>query len=436
MRLIYKTLWFFSVLLAGAFPALHAKTLSDSGELLDRVVALVDEGVVLQSQLDEQVKMISMQLRERGTRMPPEEVLRTQVLENLIVQEVQMQRAERIGISIGDEQLNLALAQVAERNNTTLSEMPERLAADGIDYAVFRQQLRREMTLDALRQRDVMAKIAVSDREIDRWLEQYEATRGSQLDYDISQILLALPQDPTREQLAEIERRAGEIHARLAGGADFAELAVAESDGQQALSGGRLGWRRGSRLPPQFSDAIQSLDAGEFSEPVRSNSGFHIFLVNDVRGGDDKVVQVQTKARHILLKTNEVLDDATVRARLEEFRERVLAGESFDDIARLESEDPGSAARGGALGWNPPGTFVPQFEAVLAALEPGEISEPFQSPFGWHIILLEDRAERDTTDEIKRRRAVEAIRQSKLEQETELWLRQLRDEAWVEMRGG
>src|SRR6056297_2549372 len=397
MRLIYKTLLFLSMLLAGAVPALHAKTLSDSGELLDRVVALVDEGVVLQSQLDEQVKMITMQLRERGTRMPPEEVLREQVLENLIVQEVQMQRAERMGISIGDEQLNLALAQVA--------------------------------------QRDVMAKIAVSDREIDRWLEQYEATRGSQLDYDISQILLALPQDPTREQLAEIERRAGEIRTRLAQGADFAELAVAESDGQQALSGGRLGWRRGSRLPPQFSDAIQSLDAGEFSEPVRSNSGFHIFLVNDVRGGDDKVVQVQTKARHILLKTNEVLDDATVRARLEEFRERVLAGESFDDIARLESEDPGSAARGGALGWNPPGTFVPQFEKVLAALEPGEISEPFQSPFGWHIILLEDRAERDTTDELKRRRAVEAIRQSKLEQETELWLRQLRDEAWVEMRG-
>lgn len=436
MRLIYKTLLLSLLALGGAAGNLHAKTLSDSGELLDRVVAVVDGGVVLQSELDEQIQMISMQLRQRGTRMPPPDVLREQVLENLVVQQVQMQRAERIGISIGDEQLNLALAQVAQRNNTTLSEMPEQLAADGIDYAAFRRQLRREMTLDALRQRDVMGRIAVSDREIERWLEQYDATQGSQLDYDVSQILLALPQDPSRQQLADIERRASEIHARLVDGADFAELAVAESDGQQALSGGRLGWRRGSQLPPQFSDAIQSLEAGEFSEPVRSSSGFHIFRVNDVRGGQEQVVQVQTKARHILLQTNEVLDDATVRARLEEFRERVLAGESFDDIARLESEDPGSAARGGALGWNPPGTFVPQFEEVLASLEPGEISEPFQSPFGWHIILLEDRAERDTTAEIKRRRAVEAIRQSKLEQETELWLRQLRDEAWVEMRGG
>ncbi|NGP54140.1 peptidylprolyl isomerase [Thioalkalivibrio sp. XN8] len=411
-------------------------TLSDTGQLLDRIIAVVDDGVVLQSQLEGQVERVTRQLAQQGTRMPPQQVLREQILENLIVQEVQMQRAERLGIRISEEQLNTALTRIAAGNNIPFAELPAALARDGIDYGEFRAQLRREMTIDALRQRDVMARIAVSEREIDRWLEQYEANMGREIDYDISQILVALPADATEAQVAAAAGRAGQIRARLLEGADFAALAVAESAGQQALSGGRLGWRKGSQLPPQFADVIQSLAPGETSEPVRSSSGFHIFRINDTRGGEDRVVQVQTRARHVLMATNEVVDDATVRRRLEEIRARVQAGESFEDIAMLESEDPGSASRGGDLGWNPPGTFVPEFEAVLAELEPGELSEPFQSPFGWHIILLEDRQERDTTDEVKRRQAIQAIRASKLEQETELWLRKLRDEAWVEIRGG
>lgn len=420
--------------LPGFAPATAA--LSNTGQLLDRIVAVVDDGVVLQSQLEGQVERVTRQLAQQGTRMPPQQVLREQILESLIVQEVQMQRAERLGIRISEEQLNTALTRIAAGNNIPFAELPAALARDGIDYGEFRAQLRREMTIDALRQRDVMARIAVSEREIERWLEQYEANMGREIDYDISQILIALPADATEEQVAAAAARAGEIRARLLEGADFAAMAVAESAGQQALSGGRLGWRKGSQLPPQFAEVIQSLAAGETSEPVRSSSGFHIFRVNDTRGGQDRVVQVQTRARHILMATNEVVDDATVRGRLEEIRARVQAGESFEDIAMLESEDPGSASRGGDLGWNPPGTFVPEFEAVLAELEPGELSEPFQSPFGWHIILLEDRQERDTTDEVKRRQAIQAIRASKLEQETELWLRKLRDEAWVEIRGG
>jgi peptidyl-prolyl cis-trans isomerase SurA len=421
--------------LLGLVPGARAASLSNSGQLLDRIVALVDEGVVLQSQLDRQVTLISRQLRQQGTRMPPEAVLRQQILENLIVEEVQLQRAERLGIRISDEQLNIALARLAERNGYTFAELPEVLAADGLNYADFRNQLRREMAIDAVRQRDVMARIAVSEREIERWLEQYEANMGREIDYDISQILVALPADASQQQVAAAEARARALYDQLQEGADFAALAVAESAGQQALSGGSLGWRRGSQLPPQFADVIQALSPGEVSEPVRSGSGFHIFRVNDTRGGEDRVVQLQTRARHILMTTNEVLDDATVRSRLSEIRQRVLDGESFADIAMIESEDPGSATRGGDLGWNPPGTFVPEFEEVLAAMEPGEISEPFNSPFGWHIILLEDRQERDTTDEVKRRQAVQAIRAGKLEQETELWLRRIRDEAWVEIRG-
>ncbi|MGD9387425.1 MAG: peptidylprolyl isomerase [Gammaproteobacteria bacterium] len=420
-----------------SLPALNpaAAALSDTGRLLDRIVAVVDDGVVLQSQLDLQVALVARRLQEQGTRMPPEGVLREQILETLIVQEVQMQRADRLGIRISEEQLNTALARVAERNNIPFAELPATLASDGIEYAEFREQLRREMTFDALRQRDVLARIAVSEREIERWLEQYEANRGKEIDYNISQILIALPADASQEQVASVEARAKELRAQLLEGADFAAMAVAESAGQQALEGGRLGWRQGSQLPPQFAAVIQALDKGGISEPVRSGSGFHIFRVNDTRGGEDRVLQVQNRARHILMSTNEVVDEATVRGRLEDIRARVLDGEPFEDIAMIESEDPGSASRGGDLGWNPPGTFVPEFEAVLAELEPGDLSEPFQSPFGWHIVLLEDRQERDTTDEVKRRQAIQAIRASKLEQETELWLRKLRDEAWVEIRG-
>jgi peptidyl-prolyl cis-trans isomerase SurA len=440
MRLISFRLSLPLLLLACALPStvdvLRAEPLSNSGVLLDRIVALVDDGVVLQSELDQQVGLISRQLREQGTRVPPLDVLRSQVLETLIVQQVQLQRAERLGIRVVDEQVNIALQRIAERNSISFSMLPEALAAQGMDYTLFREQLRREMAIDAVRQRDVVARIAVSEREIQRWLEQQDATRGSQIDYDISQILIALPEDPTPQQLAEAQQRADNIHAQLVAGEDFAEVAVAVSAGQQALSGGRLGWRRGAQLPAQFAAAITALAEGEFSGPIRSSSGFHIFYLNATRGGEEKIVELQSKARHILLVPNEVLDDATIRGRLEAIRERVTNGESFADIAMLESEDPGSAPRGGDLGWNPPGAFVPEFDVQLDQLQPGEVSEPFATPFGWHLIMLEDRQERDTTDEVRRMQAIQAIRASKQEQETELWLRRLRDEAWVEIRGG
>lgn len=422
-------------MLPGAGSA-QLEPLSNSGQLLDRVVALVDDGVVLKSELDQQIELISLRLREQGTRLPPMQALREQVLETLIVQRVQLQRAERLGIRVDDGQLNVALRQIAERNNIDFSQMPEALAGEGIDYTAFREQLRREMTIDALRQRDVLARIAVSEREIRRWLEQHDAARGSQIDYDISQILVPLPADPSPQEVSEAQARAADIHAQLEAGADFAELAVAGSAGQQALTGGRLGWRRGSQLPQQFATTIQALPEGGFSEPVRSSSGFHIFRLNATRGGDDTVVELQAKSRHILLVPNEVLDDATIRGRLDAIRERVVNGESFADIAMLESEDPASATRGGDLGWNSPGAFLPEFDAQLEQLKPGEISEPFKTSYGWHIIQLEDRRERDTTEEVRRMQAVQAIRASKQEQETELWLRRLRDEAWVEIVGG
>jgi peptidyl-prolyl cis-trans isomerase SurA len=225
------------------------------------------------------------------------------------------------------------------------------------------------------------------------------------------------------------------VEKELQDGADFAELAVTTSDGQNALNGGNLGWRKGSQLPDVFFDVVRHMEPGEISTPIRSPSGFHILKLNDVRGSE-RVVELQHHTMHILLRPDEVLDDSAVEAKLSRIRERIIAdGEDFSDIARLESDDPGSAPTGGDLGWNAPGTFVPIFEQEVASLKPGEISEPFRTEFGWHIVLLVDRQERDTTDEVRRMRAIEAIRASKREQETEIWLRQLRDEAYVEVRG-
>jgi peptidyl-prolyl cis-trans isomerase SurA len=420
-------------LVAAGIPALA--TAASDGPVLDRIVAVVDDGVVLKSELDAQTQLIVSQLRGQGTRMPPVEVLQNQVLETLVLQEVQLQRADRLGIRVGDEQLNATLQRIAASNGLTLSQLPAAMAQDGVDYRSFREQVRREMMIEALRQRDVVAKIAVSEREIQRWLEQEEASVDTRAEFDISQILVALPQGASADQSAAAEAKVNELHTRLLNGEDFAELAVAESEGQQALTGGSLGWRKANQIPPAFAEVIVRLPRGGISEPVRSASGWHIFKVNDIRGGEEKVVEMQSHARHILLRPNEILDEEGVRAQLERLRGRILEGESFEDIARLESEDPGTAAVGGDLGWNPPGTFVPEFERQMELLKPGEISEPFKSPFGWHIVQLIERGERDTTEELRRRRAIQAIRASKQEQETDLWLRRLRDEAWVEIRG-
>jgi peptidyl-prolyl cis-trans isomerase SurA len=421
--------------LAAAAAGLATVPARAADAVLDRIVAVVGDGVVLESELDAQTDMIIGQLRSQGTRMPPMEIVRQQVLESLVVQQVQLQRADRLGIRVGDEQLNVTLQRIAASNDLSLSELPRAMASQGVDYRSFREQVRREMIIEALRQRDVIAKIAVSESEIQRWLEQEDASADVRAEYDISQILVGLPQGAGADEAAAAEARINEVHTRLLNGEDFAELAVAESEGQQALSGGRLGWRVGNQIPPAFAEVITKLGPGEISEPVRSPSGWHLFKVHDVRGGSEKVVQMQAHARHILLRPNEVLDDEAIRSQLERLRERILEGESFEDIARLESEDQGTAPSGGDLGWNPPGTFVPEFERQMDLLEPEEISEPFKSPFGWHIVQLLGRGERDTTEEVRRRRAIQAIRAGKQEQETELWLRRLRDEAWVEIRG-
>jgi peptidyl-prolyl cis-trans isomerase SurA len=308
------------------------------------------------------------------------------------------------------------------------------MAADGIDYAAFREEMRNDMVIEALHQRDVVARIQVSEREIERYLERQESSANEQVDYDLSHILIAVPSSALPEQIADAEQRIGEIHNRLIAGEDFEELAITYSDGQNALDGGRLGWRKGGQLPGSFESVVSKLSPGRFSAPVRSPSGYHILKVNDVRG-TEKIIVLQTHIRHILVQPDQILDDNAVRAKMERIRERIVVdGEDFADVARLESGDPTSAPQGGDLGWNSPGTFVPIFENEAAKLAPGEISQPFRTDFGWHILEVIDRKERDTTEEVKRDRAIQAIRAGKQEQETDIWLRQIRDEAYVEVR--
>jgi len=415
----------------------HSQTreLTTTGELLDRVAAVVNDGVVLQSELDEQVAMIAERLSAQRMELPPENVLRQQVLERLVLQEIQMQRADRAGLKVPDETLNGALQDIAQRNNIPLSRLPEVLAQQGIDYATYRDAMRKELTLTLLRQRDVIQRISVTPREVDQYLEKQKNAPEQSGEYNVSHILIAVPQAATPEQLEEADKRAKDVYERASGGADFGELAVQYSNSQTALEGGALGWRKGSELPTFLTEQIARLKAGQVSEPLRTPTGYHIIKLNETRGAGQQSVVEQVHSRHILMKPNELQDDATVKQKLEQIRERILdKGEDFAGLAQTSSEDPASASEGGDLGWTDPGTFVPEFEDALAATQENEISEPFRTQYGWHIVQVLGRRQFDNTDELKRRHAAEAIRASHADEETELWMRRLRDEAYVEYK--
>ena len=412
----------------------QARTLSDRGEMLDRVAAVVNDGVVLSSELDEQVAEITTRISGQGMEMPPAAVLRQQVLDRLVLQEIQMQRAQRAGIRINDEALNSALADVAQRNGIPLADLPKLLASQGVDYNAYRESVRREMTTQVLRQRDVLQRINVSPREIEQFIAKDKNRPSEANEYNLSHILIAVPQDPSTQQLEEAARRAEDVSRRARAGEDFAQLAIANSNSQTALEGGALGWRRGPEIPTVLADLVVQLKAGETSEPLRTPSGYHIVRLNELRGEAAQGLVEQTQARHILLKPTEIQDDATVEQRLRAVRERILKGEDFAGLAKTLSEDPGSATEGGNLGWTTPGTFVPEFDKALAALQQDEISQPFRSQFGWHIVQLLGRRQFDNTEEMRRQRAFMQLRESKAEEEIELWLRRLRDEAYVDVK--
>ena len=433
MRKLAALCGILSAILVAPLAEAQTRDIGAHGELLDRIAAIVNDGLVLKSDLDEQMEAVVKRLQEQKIEMPPQSVLRQQVLERLILQEIQMQRAKHVGLTISDEQLNSALQDIAQRNKIPFDQLPTALAAQGVDYKQYRESMRKELTLTTLRQRDVIAHINVTPRELDQYLTRQQ-TAAANDEFNVSHILLSLPEAATPKQLDEIAHKAQDLAARASKGEDFGQLAIANSNSQTALDGGQLGWRKGTQLPQFILELVVKMKPGDVSEPVRTPSGFHIVKLNERRGGEAKVVINQIHLRHILMKPNELDDDETVRQKLNKLRDRILKGEDFAGIASTASEDPGSAPDGGDLGWAGPGTFVPEFDKAIADLQVNEISEPFKSRYGWHIVQMLGTRTYDSTDDVRRQRAFAAIRESKADEETELWLRRLRDEAFVETK--
>jgi peptidyl-prolyl cis-trans isomerase SurA len=376
---------------------------------------------------------VTKRLTDQRIELPSQSVLRQQVLDRLIVQEIQVQRAKHVGLTVSDEQLNGALQEIAARNKIPFDQLPTALAAQGIDYKQYRESMRKELTLNTLRQRDVISHINVTPREMEQYLARQQNSASTD-EFNVSHILLSLPAAATPQQLEEISRKAQDLATRAAKGEDFGELAIANSNSQTALDGGQLGWRKGAQLPQFVLDLVVKMKPGEVSEPVRTPSGYHIVKLNERRSGEAAVIINQIHVRHVLMKPNELDDDETVRQKLARLRERIEKGEDFAGIASTSSEDPGSAPDGGDLGWSGPGTFVPEFDKAIADLKVNEISEPFKTRYGWHIVQMLGTRTYDSTEDVRRQKAYVAIRESKADEETELWLRALRDEAFVEIK--
>ena len=416
-----------------AAPAASAEELSETGEFLDGVAAIVNEGVVLKSQLRLELDSIIKRANEGGFQLPPANVLQEQVLERLIISEIQKQRADQIGLVVSDQMLNEAIELMASQADIPFDQMPAALAADGIDYADFRNGMRDEITLEQLRRIMVAQNIEVSDREITQCITDLEDNVVVNSGWNLSHILVNLPDGATAAQIEETRLQTQAVYEQIIGGADFGEMAVRHSESETSLRGGALGWIEGQQIPSFFVDILADMTSGDVSEPFRTSSSFHIVKVNELRSAVERSEVNQTKARHILITPNEIIDDATARQQLEDAIEKIAEGEDFGELAKLLSDGP-TAPVGGDLGWSNPGSFVPEFEQIMGTLEIGEVSEPFRSPFGWHILEVLERRVYDNTEDLKRHNCDMRIRNSKMEDETQLWIRRLRDEAFVVKR--
>ena len=397
----------------------------------DRIIAVVNDEVITLNELTARMATVERQLRQQGTQMPPRDVLEKHILERMILDRVQHQLARDTGMRIDDAQLDQTIARIAESNRMGLAQLRASLERDGISWAKFREDIRGEIVIGRLREREVDSKIVVSEGEIDNFLAT--ASMAGNEEYNLAHILLRVPEQAKPEQLARLQARAEEIISQLRRGADFAQMAASYSDAPDGLSGGAMGWRSLERLPTLFAEAVPKLKPGEVSEVLRSPADYHIIKLLDRRGGAIKAQPVeQTRARHILIKTSELVSEAEARRRLVALKERLTHGADFAELARLHSNDL-SAAKGGDLGWLNPGDTVPEFERAMKSLKPGEVGEPVQSPFGWHLIQVMERR-MDISQERVRLSARQAIRDRKADEAYQDWLRQIRDRAYVEYR--
>ncbi len=407
-----------------------------SGVVLDRVVAIVNDEVITQVELDEEVDFAVRQLRQQGTPLPEQSTLRRQVLERMIMTRILQQDASRTGIRISDRQLNAALERMAAENKMTLDQFQATVEAQGADFSGFRERIRGEIQVARLREREVENKVNISEAEIDSYLRNEENRSGAEKneEYLVSHILVLVPEGANADEIRAKRSVAENAVRQLREGADFAQVAAAVSDAPDALQGGTLGWRSASRLPELFLDAVSDMRIGDLSDILRSANGFHIVKLADKRGNQTEIIVQQTHAQHILIRLNEIVSESDALQRLTELKQRIeLGGDDFSELARQHSDDA-SAAKGGDLGWLSPGDTVPDFERAMDALQPGQVSDPVRSPFGFHLIKVVERRDEDLSEERQRVMARQAIRLRKADAAYQDWIRQQRDKAYVEYR--
>lgn len=421
--------------LAGSCALAQGAAGEEPAVFLDRVVAVVNSEAVTRLELESQVKMAVAQLKRQGTPLPPADLLERQLLERMITTRLLVQAARETGLRVDDAQLQRAVERIAEENKLSAVQFRSEIEKDGVSFSRFREEIRNEILISRLKEREVDSKIVITDAEIESYLRNQAAQGGKDDEYSLAHILLLVPEQASPEQIQARKAIAERALEQLKkGGADFRQVSASFSDAQNALDGGLLGWRTAARLPEMFVEAVKGLKVGEITPILRSPNGFHILKLVDKRGNESPVIVQQTRVRHILVRTNEVVSEADAKQRLADLRERVLLGNAdFVELARLHSEDA-SAGRGGDLGWISPGDTVPEFERAMDALEPGELSEPVRSPFGWHLMQVLERRDEDMSRERQRMVARQAIRQRKAEEAYQEWVRLQRDKAYVEYR--
>ena len=429
----YFRLFGLMTMLAAAAPAGAAQAPASRVVQLDRIVAVVNEDVITRRDLDDRMKVVTMQLREQGTPAPPVDVLEKQVLDRMIYTKVQLQFAKETGLRVDDSQLDSAISRIAESNKITPAQLRETLERDGVSFGKFREDIRDEIVMSRLREREVDNKITVADSEVDNLLKVLQLQDGKTEEFDLSHILVRVPEQVSPEQLRDRRARAEKALAQISGGTDFRQVAASFSEAPDAVQGGAMGWRELTRLPTIFAEIVKGMKPGEVSGILRSPNGLHIVRLNARRGQDALVIVGQTHPRHILIKTSEVVSENDARERLVKLKERLDNNGDFAELARLQSED-GSASRGGDLGWLSPGDTVPEFEKAMDALKVGEISTPVRSPFGFHLIQVIERRNEDMSKQQQRLQARVSLRAQKADEAFQEWLRQLRDKAFVEYR--
>lgn len=419
------------LLFSGSIAAVEAPR---SAKLIDDIRVVVNEDVITRLELGQRMQMVVSQLQRQGTRLPDREILEKQVLERMIMEKLQLQFAKETGVQVDDVQLDGALQRIAMQNNfPSLSAFRAKLEKEGVDFAKFREEIRSEMLIGRLREREVDSKLVVSEADVEAFLATQETQGNKGEELKLAHILVVVPEQATAASIRNYQRKAEEALAKLQGGAPFSQVAAGYSDARDALQGGELGWRPTNQLPTLFSEPLARMKAGEISPLLRSPSGFHILKLLERRNSDTPVYITQTHARHILIKTSELVPENEAKARLQEIKRRIDKGADFAEQARLYSED-GSAAQGGDLGWISPGETVPQFEEAMNALKVGQVSGLVQSGFGWHLIQVLERRNTDISAEQKKQQARNAIRAYKSDEAYQDWLRQLRDRAFIEYR--